>query len=145
MGELQGELSRSKKPAPSVETTPSFAARCLAWYLRSIVDHMISVLEAGHPIEQPHNILVVSHGAWIAVLLSALQANGLLNYGEGVEVGHYLNTGVSIVEYTEILTGRQNALVGRLVQYSDVEHLIREDMRLQEVNADVLEGRGRKR
>lgn len=144
MGELQGELSRSKKPAPSVEKTVNFAARCLAWYLRSIVDYMISVLETGLPIEQPHNILVVSHGAWIAVLLSALQANGLMTYGEDMEIGHCLNTGVSIIEYTKVFSGRANALVGALVQYSDVEHLKREDMRLQEANADVLEDRGRR-
>lgn len=142
MGELQGELSRSKKPAPSVETTVDFAARCLAWYLRSIVDYMISTLEAGLPMKQPHNILVVSHGAWIGVLLSALQENGLVTYGEGVEIGHCLNTGVSIIEYTKVPTGKANALVGILVQYSDVVHLTREDLRLQEVNADVLVDRG---
>lgn len=144
MGELQGEFSRSKKPAPSVETGVNFGARCLAWYLRTIVDYMISAIEAGHSMEEPRNILVVSHGAWIAVLLSALRAHGLLTCAEGVEIGNYLNTGVSIIEYSEVLSGRRDALVGTLIQYSDIEHLIREDMRLQEVNADILESRGRR-
>lgn len=106
---------------------------------------MISTLETarGSPISQPHNILVVSHGAWIAVLLSALQANGLVTCREGVEIGPCWNTGVSIVEYTRISAREDEVLVGTLVQYSGVEHLIHQDVYTQEVNADVLENRGR--
>jgi len=144
MGELQGEFSRSSKPAPSAETTPNFAARGLAWYSRSIVNYMTRTLKAGLPAEQPHNILVVSHGAWIAVLLSALRANGVVTCRRGVEIGHCLNTGVSIIEYTGVPTRRDGILVGTLVQYSGVEHLIHERMHLQEINADVMEDRGRK-
>ncbi|KAH0830707.1 hypothetical protein J3R83DRAFT_2185 [Lanmaoa asiatica] len=104
---------------------------------------MTSRLEAG-PLEQPLNILVVSHGAWIAVLLSALQARGLMTCRDGVKIGHCSNTGVSIIEYTAIPIGKDEALTGTLVQYSGVEHLINEDLHLQQVNADVLEDRGRK-
>ncbi|KAF8559716.1 phosphoglycerate mutase-like protein [Imleria badia] len=145
MGELQGEIGPSKKPAPSYETTPNLVARCLAWYLRSIVNYMTSALETGLPVsEEPHNILVVSHGGWIATLLLALRTNGLVTCREGVQIGHCLNTSVSIIEYTGIRNGRDEALVGTLVQYSGVEHLMHADLHLQEVNVDVLEDRGRK-
>ncbi|KAG8217655.1 hypothetical protein J3R82DRAFT_5808 [Butyriboletus roseoflavus] len=122
-----------------METIPNFTARCLVWYSRSIVEYMTSVLEAGTPAEQPHNILVVSHGAWIAVLLSALEAHGVVACREGVEIGHCLNTGVSIIEYAVVPIGRDQALMGTLVQYSGIEHLLREDLHLQEINADTRE------
>lgn len=138
MGELEGEKALSNKPAPSMETISSFASRCLVWYSKSIVEYLTSTLEAGIPIQQPLNILVVSHGSWIAVLLSALLAHGVVTCRDGVETGHCLNTGVSIIEYRAVpAIGRDIALMGTLVQYSGVEHLIREDLHLQKVNADI--------
>lgn len=122
-----------------METRPDFTARCLAWYSKSIVEYMVSTLEAGIPTRQPHNILVVSHGAWIAVLLSALLAHRVVTCREGVGIGHCLNTGVSIIEYRTVPIGEDEALMGTLVQYSGVEHLVREDLHLQEVNADIRE------
>jgi probable phosphoglycerate mutase len=142
MGELEGEVGRSNKPAPSLETTPNFAARCLAWYARSIVNYMMSTLQAGLPTEQPHNILIVSHGAWIAVVLSALRTHRMVVCPRGVEIGGCLNTGVSIVEYVGVRDGVWP--IGTLVQYSGVEHLMHERLHRQEVNADVLEERGRR-
>lgn len=100
---------------------------------------MVSTLEAGIPTRQPHNILVVSHGAWIAVLLSALLAHRVVTCREGVGIGHCLNTGVSIIEYRTVPIGEDEALMGTLVQYSGVEHLVREDLHLQEVNTDIRE------
>lgn len=102
----------------------------------------MSTLQADPPTEQPHNILVVSHGAWIAVLLSALRGHKLVDCRSGVEIGGCQNTGVSIVEYAEVRDGVWP--VGTLVQYSGVEHLVHERLHVQEVNADVLEERGRK-
>lgn len=106
------------------------------------MDYMMSTLQADPPTEQPHNILVVSHGAWIAVLLSALRGHKLVNCRSGVEIGGCQNTGVSIVEYAEVRDGVWP--VGTLVQYSGVEHLVHERLHVQEANADVLEERGRK-
>lgn len=117
---------------------PEFAARCLAWYTRSIENYMISTVKEGVSMEQPQNILVVSHGGWILTLLTALQANGAVTCREGVEIGFCLNTGVSIVEYTDIPSEGERPLVGTLVQYSGVEHLIHHNLTPLEVNADVL-------
>ncbi|KAI9571400.1 phosphoglycerate mutase-like protein [Boletus coccyginus] len=144
MGELQGEVAPSHKPAPSLETTPNFVARCLAWYSGSMMNYMTSMPEAGLPLEQPYNILVVSHGGWIMTLLSALQASGLVKCRRGVKIGRCLNTGVSIIEYLGVPTRRDGVLVGTLIQYSGIKHLIHEDLHLQEVNADVLEDREKK-
>lgn len=105
------------------------------------MNYMTSMPEAGRPLEQPYNILVVSHGGWITTLLSALQARRLVKCRKGVKIGRCLNTGVSIIEYLGVPTRRDGVLVGTLVQYSGIEHLIHEDLHLQEVNADVLEDR----
>lgn len=117
---------------------PEFAARCLALYTSSVENYMISTVKEGVPFEQPHNILVVSHGGWILTLLTALRANGAVTCHEGVEIGYCLNTGVSIIEYTDIPSGGERPLVGTLVQYSGVEHLIHQNLIPLEVNADVL-------
>ncbi|KAF9227768.1 phosphoglycerate mutase-like protein [Gyrodon lividus] len=141
MGELQGEITPSKKPAPSLETTPALIARCQAWYTRSIVHYMTSRIKQGLPLGEPQNILVVSHGGWITTLLTTLVANDVVTCGKGAVIGHCVNTGVSIVEYT---VGENRSLVGDLVQYSDIEHLRDEDLRHQEVNVDELVDQGKK-
>ncbi|KIJ69133.1 hypothetical protein HYDPIDRAFT_164780 [Hydnomerulius pinastri MD-312] len=144
MGELQGELGGwGRKPAPSLETTPALIQRCQAWYSRSIAGYMLSRIKEGLPDRKPQNILVVSHGGWIAVLLSSLTANNVVTCAEGITIGHHLNTGVSIIEYAVEATGKERSLVGHLVQYSDVSHLVHEDMRRQEATADVLVDQGR--
>lgn len=144
MGEMQGKIGGSRIPAPSMETTDDFVTRGLVWYTRSIVDYVFAKTDAGRiPVERPHDILVVSHGGWISALLFALHSNGLVKCRKGVEIGPYLNTGVSIIEYAEVPTGRDEALVGTLVQYSDTEHLVPNGLHIQEVNVDLLEDSGR--
>ena len=111
------------------------------------MNYMVSTLETGLPMsesEEPHNMLVVSHGGWIAALFSVLRAKGLVTCRKGVEIGRCLNTSVSIIEYEARPNGRDEALVGTLVQYSGVEHLVHADLHLQEENVDVLEDSGRK-
>ncbi|KIK94280.1 hypothetical protein PAXRUDRAFT_143197 [Paxillus rubicundulus Ve08.2h10] len=139
MGELQGEMAPSKKSAPSLETTPALIARCQTWYTRSIMHYMLSVIGQGLPNKEPQNILVVSHGGCIAALLSTLVAMQAVRCGNGVHIGHCLNTGVSIVEYTGETAGRNRFLVGTLVRYSDIKHLKSKDLCHQEVNADELD------
>jgi len=135
----QGEMPGTDKSAPSTETMPEFSARCLAWYTRSIENYMISTVKEGVPMDlQPHNILVVSHGGCVLTLLTALQAKGAVTCREGVEIGYCLNTGVSVVEYTDIPSGEERPLVGTLVQYSGVEHLARKNLTPLEINADIL-------
>ena len=135
--ESHSDSPGSNKPVPSTETMPEFAARCLAWYTRSVENHVISTVK-GVPAEQPRNILVVSHGGWVLTLLTALQAKGAVTCREGVKIGYCLNTGVSIIEYTDIPSRGERPLVGTLVQYSGLDHLTREELTPLEVNADVL-------
>ncbi|KAG9318623.1 histidine phosphatase superfamily [Chiua virens] len=108
-------------------------------------DQRLRWRRTGGVMQHPRNILIVSHGAWISVLLSALRANGLVTCRRGVEIGNCLNTGVSIVEYSRLSSGGDGALVGTLVQFSGAEHLIRQDLHIQTVNADVSYSRERTR
>lgn len=134
----QDDILGSDKPTPSAETMSEFAARCLAWYTRSVEKYMLSTVREGGSGEEPRHILVVSHGGCVLTLLTALRDKGAVICREGVEIGYCLNTGVSIVEYTDVPSGGEKPLVGTLVQYSSVEHLTRNNLTPLEVNASVL-------
>ena len=136
--ESQPGMPGSDKAGPATETMPEFAARCLAWYERSIQGYMISAVKKGDVVEEPRNILVVSHGGCVLTLFTELQAKGAVTCREGVKIGYCLNTGVSVIEYTDIPSGGEIPLVGTVVQYSDIEHLTRNNLSSLEVNADVL-------
>ncbi|KAI6005814.1 phosphoglycerate mutase-like protein [Pisolithus albus] len=142
MGELEGEPGNSKKPAPSKETTEALMRRWQSWYSRSIVRYMLSKVKrgtAGGGIGGSECILVVSHGALISHMVRVLVASGAVLPARGVVVGHCLNTGVSIIDYSESVQGRSRGiyLKGTLAKYSDVTHLLRTNV----VEENVDEGR----
>ena len=101
---------------------------------------MISTVKEGDVVEEPRNILVVSHGGCVLTLSTELQARGAVTCREGVKIEYCLNTvtGVSVIEYTDVPSGGEIPLVGTVVQYSDIEHLTRNNLSSLEVNADVL-------
>ena len=79
-------------------------------------------------------VLIVSHGAWIRILVQGLLEDGSIRAGLGVTVGRCLNTGVSIVSIprAEMERGR-----GELLQYGNIAHLLREDVHVvTEENGD---------
>jgi len=123
---------------PLAETMSEFSARCLAWYTISVEKYMISMAKEAPFMDRPRSILVVSHGGWVLTLLTALEANGSVVCRKGVEIGYCLNTGVSIIEYTDVPSGGERPLVGTLLQYSGVEHLTNGNLIPLEVNKDVL-------
>ncbi|KAL4067765.1 histidine phosphatase superfamily [Scleroderma yunnanense] len=139
MGELEGELAKSAKSAPSKETTEALVKRCHTWYTRSIVAYISSRIREGIPAQGPRGpecILVVSHGALISTLLRMLVGGKMILCTRDVVIGHCVNTGVSVIDYSirrEGKDGRPN-LMGTLVQFSNTTHLVR--MRSLEDNVD---------
>ncbi|KAI6127735.1 phosphoglycerate mutase-like protein [Pisolithus thermaeus] len=131
MGELEGEPGNSMKPAPSKETTEALMRRWQSWYSRSIIGYMLSKIKNGIPGDGigggPECILVVSHGGLISNMVRVLVASSAVLPARGVVVQRCLNTGVSIIDYSESIQGRNMGihLKGTLTKYSDVTHLTR--------------------
>lgn len=74
------------------------------------------------------HILIVSHGAWIRLLVQGLLRKAI-RAERGVIVGRCLNTGVTVVEIP-----RERGK-GKLLQYGNVMHLVGD---VVEDNADEL-------
>jgi probable phosphoglycerate mutase len=77
----------------------------MAWWNETIVGSRASY------------VLIVSHGAWIRLLVQGLLGGEAIRAALGVQVGRCLNTGVSIVEIPRE-RGR-----GHLLQFGNVGHL----------------------
>ncbi|KAJ7073971.1 histidine phosphatase superfamily [Mycena amicta] len=121
MGTLEGTKwldarSHDAKVAadPTVETTQSFSARTANWWTRAILQRTLAL----SPREdgQPYNVLVVSHGGAIGILVRGLVGSGRAVCAEGVKIISLKNVGVTVVE----VEAKKAAVV---VKYGDVSHL----------------------
>ncbi|KAI5120471.1 hypothetical protein M0805_006491 [Coniferiporia weirii] len=125
MGELQGvrvgQYDKTKLPK-SVETGEAFARRTLKWWEDDIGKYLPTI--ASGP--EPANILVVSHGAFIATLCKSLVAHKIVQIPPGTGFGVCYNTSVTTLDM-----GRDKR--GTLVRYSDISHLLQPAV---ETNAD---------
>ena len=68
------------------------------------------------PPEEPRNVLVVSHGGLIGILLQALR-RGTVRVDNGVRVTKCMNASITVIE-VDPATAK-----GKIVQYSDTSHL----------------------
>jgi broad specificity phosphatase PhoE len=130
MGDLQGRvwekdrgqiMKKRKEEIAEPESPQSVKERAVKWWNETIIGTTASY------------VLVVSHGAWIRMLVQGLLKDRSIRAGLGVKVGRCLNTGVSIVSVP-----RAERSHGELVQYGNIAHL-REadvDMRVAEENGD---------
>ena len=103
------------------ESPQSVKERAVKWWNETIIGTDASY------------VLVVSHGAWIRLLVQGLLEDRSIRAGLRVRVGRCLNTGVSIVSVPRVERGH-----GELLQYGNIAHL-REadvDMRVAEENGD---------
>lgn len=100
------------------ESPKAVKARAMTWWNETIVGTTASY------------VLIVSHGAWIRLLVQGLLEDRAIHAPRGVTVGRCLNTGVSIIEIPRE-RGR-----GKLVQFGNVVHLREADMDAVEGNAD---------
>ncbi|KII89090.1 hypothetical protein PLICRDRAFT_40731 [Plicaturopsis crispa FD-325 SS-3] len=126
MGEIEGKTAAWSGPTPSAESTPDFSKRAVQWWNRTI-GQSVPATATGDP---PTNVLVVSHGGFIGILLTTLPNSRKLQCAPGVSIGRCFNASISVVE-----VGADGK--GTLVQFGDISHLTGQD--LVETNVDELE------
>jgi broad specificity phosphatase PhoE len=133
MGELQGKTaSFHSSVSGTSERVHDFSSRAMKWWnetiersIQSLVDRReVAPYELGPATE---NILVVSHGGFIGVLVRNLVSSRKVTCATGVNIGRCWNTSVAVIE----MTGRR----GVVTKYGDVSHLVE---RAVEVNVDEL-------
>lgn len=116
MGALQGVRAGTydkKNMPPDVESGEAFALRTLKWWDEAIASELPNI-----PIStSPYNILVVSHGAYIATLVRALCAAKIIEPLAGLRFGSVYNTSVTIIDM-------RRDKRGTLVEYADISHLV---------------------
>jgi 2,3-bisphosphoglycerate-dependent phosphoglycerate mutase len=147
MGDMQGELVqtwRGRLPA-NVEPVADFVQRADRWWKDTVVRYTASSLAAavkggseGKPETEDRepgtsNVLVVSHGGWMHVLLQNLIESRRVSTAQGVDVGRYRfpNASVTVIEVEA--SGK-----GSLVLFADTTHLDVELVRA-DTNADDVE------
>ncbi len=118
-GTFQGLLSGGEgKEIRHPESPEAVTRRAVEWWNATIVG------------ASAKEILIVSHSAWIRLLVQGLLLRKAIRAERGVTVGRCFNTGVTVVEIP-----RERGK-GKLLQYGDVMHLRGADV--VEVNADEL-------
>jgi len=130
MGDFQGHIfgnfkdlipkNGEKREIKEPESAESVKNRAVTWW-----DETVARSETGTTASC---VLIVSHGAWIRLLVEGLLERKAVRTVQGVTVGRCLNTGVSIVEIPRE-RGR-----GQLVQFGNVRHLW--EAEVLESNAD---------
>jgi len=115
-------VKKGKEEIVEPESPQSVKERAVKWWNETILGTTASY------------VLIVSHGAWIRLLVQGLLEDNSIRAGLGVTVGRCLNTGVSIVSIPRAERGR-----GELLQYGNIGHL-REvddvDIHVAEENGD---------
>ena len=129
MGDFQGRnwekdrgqiLKKRKEDIVEPESPQSVKERAVKWWNETIVG---TGTETETAATAASYVLVVSHAAWIRMLVQGLLEDGSIHAGLGVTVGRCLNTGVSIVTIPRAeAEGRR----GELLQYGNIAHLLRE-------------------
>ncbi|KAH7921059.1 phosphoglycerate mutase-like protein [Leucogyrophana mollusca] len=132
MGERQGEVGPSNKPAPSLETGESIVKRSIGWWNQTIVKYVSSLTTGDEPCQ---NVLVASHGGLISTLIRTLILSKVL-FAPDMKVGSCFNASITLVEYRMTGVGRNRAVDGWVLKYADVSHLIKRLPLVQE-NVDV--------
>lgn len=130
MGDFQGRawekdrgqiVKKRKEEIVEPESPQSVKERAVKWWNETI----LGTTTASY-------VLVVSHGAWIRMLVQGLLEDKSIRAGLGVTVGRCLNTGVTIVSIPRAEKGR-----GELLQYGNIAHL-----REVDVDTNVVEENG---
>jgi len=136
MGELGGQhvgVGMGRAPR-GLEPISEMAARAKSWWTEAVIPWIKAQgnaeLEDGKwRAEGPRDVLIVSHGGFIGVLVQALQ-KGTVRVGEGVKLSKCLNASITVIEIDSVSTK------GKISRYSDVSHLTGS---MVEENADVQE------
>lgn len=116
-------MKERKEDIVEPESPQSVKERAVKWWNETIIGTTASY------------VLVVSHGAWIRLLVQGLLEGKSIRAGLGVTVGRCLNTGVSIVS---IPRAAERGEGGELLQYGNIAHLREVDVEVHvaEENGD---------
>ena len=123
MGELEGQYADViLGHAPrDMEPVSRMTARANSWWREAVVPwmkaHEESVGNGQGPAEGRRDVLVVSHGGLIGILLQALR-RGTVRVGNGVRVTKCMNASITVIE-VDPATAK-----GKIVRYSDTSHLV---------------------
>lgn len=121
MGDFQGRrwedrgeiVNKRKEDIMEPESPQSVKERAVKWWNETIVGTGTNAAA--------WYVLIVSHSAWIRMLVKGLLEDGSVHAGFRVRVGRCLNTGVSIISISR-RAGSQRGR-GKLLQYGNIEHL----------------------
>ncbi|KAI0345274.1 phosphoglycerate mutase-like protein, partial [Trametopsis cervina] len=139
MGDMEGQHIGAWQGAvpANMEKSVAFSARAAAWWDEVILGHVNSILAQSKDAAQdqdeadaePANVLVVSHGGLMHVLLQDLIDNRKVKTAKNVRIGRFRfpNASVSVIEM-----GRNKK--GTLVLFADTTHL---NVELVDGNADI--------
>ena len=122
MGELEGQHGHSRLDhAPmGMEPISSMTARAQAWWREAVIPWVkaqsAAQLGNSHEREGPRDVLIVSHGGLIRVLLQAL-CGETVRVEKGVKLTKCMNASVTVIEI-DAASGK-----GRITRFSDVSHL----------------------
>ena len=143
MGDLQGGviLGRPKQLPDNIESTAEFVQRADRWWKETIVRRATALSVNGSAVSAAEekakpptkNVLIVSHGGLMHVLLQNLIESRKLGIARDVEVGRYRfpNASVTVVEMET--NGK-----GTVVMFGDTTHL---DVEFEgiDTNVDIME------
>lgn len=140
MGELEGlHVDAKLDHAPTgMEPVSSMTARASAWWREAVMPWVKAhwdAAELGHETSQERrDVLIVSHGGLIGILLQAL-CRGTVRVEKGVRLTKCVNASITVIEI-EAASGR-----GRITKFSDVSHLtvpvVEENVDVQDVLQNV--------
>ncbi|KAG1792174.1 phosphoglycerate mutase-like protein [Suillus plorans] len=139
MGEMQGKKGPiDMKDLSSIETDEAFVQRCIAWYNRVIIPY-ISVTKPDVSEGRCRNIIVLSHGAFIATLFRIMIYSNHATCPAELKLGSLPtlgNTSISVVEYRIVSRGKRREVEADILKYGDISHL--RGLHVMEENADVV-------
>lgn len=122
MGELEGQCADVVLGhAPrDMEPVSRMTARAKSWWSEAVVPwmkaHEASVGDGQGPAEGRRDVLIVSHGGLISILLQALR-RGTVRVDSGVRLTKCMNASITVIEI-DPATAK-----GKIVRCSDTSHL----------------------
>ncbi|KAG1855114.1 histidine phosphatase superfamily [Suillus tomentosus] len=142
MGEMQGKKGpvdmKGISDLSSIETDEAFVQRCIAWYNRVLIPY-ISVAKPDVSEGRCRNILVLSHGAFIATLFRIMIHSNYVTCPAELKLGNLPtlgNTSISVVEYRIVSRGKRREVEADILKYGDISHL--RGLHVIKENADVV-------